>query len=379
MFNLPFTTDRLNTCPTADSLMRRIRYLCLIGAIAFAVTVAVTVAIADDPPAASKAAVPKPSPDEIEQWIRDLNAPEFMRREAATRQLIATGSDAAELLVKAAPSSSLEATCRIMVILRTWYTSGKDELVEPAETAIEQLAQSKNRHMAVRSAAILDQYRLTIRQDRAIAEIQKLGGQVKYLEARMQLRGTDEPEFMVILGRQWNGGDEGLKYVRRLFSINALYLTHDRKTQKITTPGITADGLAALQREMPQLRVQYRGSAFLGITQDPRLTLCRVFNIEPKSPADVAQLERGDVIIRFNDQPVADFEALIDFIKDKQPGDVIKLEVLRSADENELEALDRLKGPPESDAAKEYREKLRERLGKKIDVTLVEWGAKPQP
>ncbi|RLT01508.1 MAG: hypothetical protein DWI21_18485, partial [Planctomycetota bacterium] len=68
--------------------MRRICYLCLIGAIAFVVNAA----IADDPPAASKAAVPKPSPDEIEQWIRDLNAPEFMRREAATRQLIATGS-----------------------------------------------------------------------------------------------------------------------------------------------------------------------------------------------------------------------------------------------------------------------------------------------
>lgn len=353
--------------------MQHIRLLCLICTIAFSVSTAK----ADDVPITPKVVIPKPSADEIETWIRDLNAPEFERREAATRQLIASGADAAEWLVKAAPSSSLEATCRIMVILRTWYTSGKDELVEPAETAIEQLTQSKNRHMAVRSAAILDQYRLTIRQDRAIAEIRKLGGQVKFLEPRLQLRGSDEPEFMVFLGRQWTGGDEGLKYVRRLFSINALYLTNDRKTQKITTPGVTADGLAALQREMPQLRVQYRGAAFLGITQDPRLTLCRVFNIEPKSPADLAQLERGDVIIRFNDQSVADFDALIDLIKDKQPGDVIKLEVIRDADENDLEALDRLKGQPESDAAKEYLEKLRERLGKKLDVTLAEWGAKP--
>lgn len=355
--------------------MRRIRFLCLIGAIVFAINGA----MAEEPPATPKAAVPKPSVDEIEQWIRDLNAPEFARRESATRQLIASGPDAAELLVKAAPSSSLEATCRIMVVLRTWYTSGNDELVEPAETAIEQLTQSKNRHMAARSAAILDQYRLTIRQDRAIAEIRKLGGQVKFLEPRLQLSGRDDPEFMVFLGRQWTGGDEGLKYVRRLFSINALYLTNDRKTQKITTPGITDEGLAALQREMPQLRVQYRGSAFLGITQDPRMALCRVFNIEPKSPADLAKLDRGDVIIRFNDQAVADFEALIDLIKDKQPGDVIKLEVLRGADENELETLDRLKGQPESDATKEYLAKLRERWGKKIDVTLAEWGAKPSP
>ena len=58
-----------------------------------------SVAIADDPPVAPKAVVvPKPSADEIELWIRDLNAPEFARREAATRQLIAAGPSAAELL-----------------------------------------------------------------------------------------------------------------------------------------------------------------------------------------------------------------------------------------------------------------------------------------
>lgn len=361
--------------------MRRFRLLLwLIGLIAFAMDVA----IADEPPVTPPAAViPKPSLDEIEQWIRDLNAPEFAKREAATRQLIAVGSDAAELLVKGAQSASLETTCRISTILHSWYTSGKEELVEPAETAFEQLTQSKNRHIAVRSFAILDQYKLTIRQDRALAAIQKLGGQVKYLEARTQLRGPSEPEFMIMLGSKWTGGDEGLKYVRRLFGISALYLTHDRKTLKLTTPGITEEGLAALQREMPQLRVQYRGSAFVGITQDPRAAICRVYNIEPNSPADLAKLERGDVITHFNGQPVVDFDALIDFIKDKQPGDVVKLDVLRGADDDELEAIERIKRLPNQDTAKELLDKLNGRLGKKIDVTLAEWGSKaplqPQP
>lgn len=357
--------------------MRRIRFLGLVCAITFATTAAV----ADEPPVTAKdaAVVPKASLDEIEQWIRDLNAPEFARRETATRQLIAAGPEAVEPLVKAAQTSSLEATCRIATILRTWYTSGKDELIEPAESAFEQLVESKNHHMASRASATLTQFETTIRQDRALAEIQKLGGQVKYLEPRAMIRGSDEREFMVMLGRQWKGGDEGLKYVRRLVGINALYLTQDRKTQQITTPGITPEGLAALQRDRPQLRVQYRGSAYLGITQDPRITLCQVFNIEPNSPADRGHLERGDVITHFNGQPVADFDALIDFIKDRQPGEVVKLEVLRGADENELEALGRLKAQPETDAAKAFQERLRERLGKKLEVTLAEWGAKPQP
>lgn len=352
--------------------MRRVRFLCLACAIAFATTVT-----AEEPPATPKAVIPKASPDEIEQWIRDLNAPEFARREAATRQLIAAGPEAAEPLVKAAQTSSLEATCRIATVLRTWYTSGKDELIEPAESAFEQLVESKNHHMASRASATLTQFETTIRQDRALAAIQKLGGQVKYLEPRAMIRGSDEREFMVMLGRQWKGGDEGLKYVRRLVGINALYLTHDRKTQQITTPGVTAEGLAALQRDRPQLRVQYRGSAYLGITQDPRITLCQVFNIEPDSPADRGHLERRDVITHFNGQPVADFDALIDFIKDRQPGEVVKLEVLRGADENELEALGRLKAQPDTDAAKAFQERLRERYGKKLEVTLAEWGAKP--
>lgn len=157
--------------------MRRVQFLGLICAITFATTAAV----ADEPPAAAKDAVvvPKASPDEIEQWIRDLNAPEFARREAATRQLIAAGPEAAEPLVKAAQNSSLEATCRIATILRTWYTSGKDELIEPAESAFEQLVESKNHHIGIRASATLEQFETTIRQDRAIAQIKQLGGTVE--------------------------------------------------------------------------------------------------------------------------------------------------------------------------------------------------------
>ena len=338
--------------------------------------------IADDPPSPAKTVIPKPSADEIEQWIRDLNAPEFAKREAATRQLIAAGPDAADVLVKAAPSSSLEATCRITTILRTWYTSGKDELIEPAEAAFEQLAESKNRHIASRSIAVLEQYETTIRQDRAIAQIEKLGGtiEVSKFAGRLRIAGPDETRFyMVILGKGWRGGEEGLKYLRRVSGLTQLYLLQDLTTGKIATPGVTQDGIDELRRAKPTLTVDYRGPAFLGVKAMANVTICRIDEVPPGTPADRAKLMAGDVVIGFDDKPVSSFQELVKHIGTKQPGDVIKLEVLRGTDDIEMDALERLKSQPDSDVAKEYLQKLRDRMGKKIDVTLGEWGAKPPP
>ncbi len=359
--------------------MLRIHFLILICAIGFAVNSAV----ADDPPTVRQPSiVPKATPDEIEQWIRDLNAPEFTRREAATRNLIAAGADAAELLVKAVPTSSLEATCRITTILRAWYTSGKDELIEPAEVAFEQLVESKNRHMASRAVEVLDQYATTIRQDRAIAQIKQFGGtiEVSTMMGRLRIAGPDEARsFLVILGRSWRGGEEGLKYLRRVSGLTQLYLLQDQTTGKIVTPGVTQDAIDELRRMLPALSVDYRGPAFLGVKTLPNVPICHIHEVPADTPADRAKLMAGDVVIGFDDKPVNTFQDLVKLIGTKQPGDVIKLEVLRGADNEEMNDLGRLRGQPESDDAKEYLEKLRERLGKKIDVTLGEWGAKPRP
>ena len=353
--------------------MRRFRFLCLLCVAIFAINVA----MADDTPV-----VPKPSSDEIEQWIRDLNAPEFSKREAATRQLIAAGSAAAELLVKAVPSSSLEATCRITTILKTWYTSGKEELIDPAEVAFEQLVESKNRHMASRAVATLDQYATTIRHERAMAQIERLGGTIEKSRfvGRMRIAGPDEVQlFAVILGRGWRGGEDGLKYLRRVSGLSQLYLLQDHATGKIVTPGVTQDSIDELRRVLPALAVDFRGSAFLGVKSLANATICRIDEVPAGTPAEQAGLLAGDVIIGFGDKPVTSFQDLIKLIGSKQPGDVVKFEVLRGADENELDALERIKAQPDSEPAKEFFEKLRTRSSKKIDVTLGEWGVKLPP
>lgn len=321
-------------------------------------------------------AKPAPSRAEIQHWIEQLNAPEFAKREEATKRLIAAETAAVGPLVEASQSSNLETIARITAILRSWFTSDREELFEPAEAALEQLSQSKNRHMAGRAVAVLDQYADTIRQERALAQIKKLGGLIRPMES---LRGRriglidQEKDFYVTLGLGWQGGTEGLKYVRRIQNLTTLFVTQNRKTGKYLAPGITKEALDELKKAMPQLGIAFRGPALLGIQGGLVAGLCVVEDVKPETPAANAKLQRGDVIAKFNGNPVDDFESLVDFISEKQPGDVIKLEILRG-DLDDLQTFARLqalKEPPE--AAKKLLDELRSRLTKDIEVTLGEW------
>ena len=329
---------------------------------------------ADEPP--KQVVSPTPSPAEIEHWIADLNAPEFAIREQATERLQSAGTVAVEPLLKAAPACGLEASVRITVILRSWYTSGRDELIDVAETALEALSESKNRHLAARSDAVLKQYSYTIRNERALAQIEKLGGRVESADrGRGRVLGPEDfASYLVILGSDWRGGEEGLKHVQRLAGLDTLYLLRNRTTRKILTPGISDNAVENLQKAMPRLNIQYRGLAFLGIGPDPNWTICAVRTVKPESPAEKAKLMPGDVITKFNSQPVRNFEALVDEIADKQPGNVVNLEILRGAEEDlrAFERLQALKGA----GPDELLESLRKRLAKEVSVTLGEWGGK---
>jgi hypothetical protein len=357
-------------------MTRQLADLC-VSCLVIGQLVTVVPLIGDETPAAPPIVTrAKPSTDDIDRWVQELNAPEFSKREEATRRLLAAGAVAAEPLVKAAQSSSLETTCRINTILRTWYTSGKEELIEPAEVAFEQLKESKNRHIASRADATLEQFKDTIRQDRALAEINKLGGSVKELPGNglRAIGPGDSKQFMVILGRDWRGGDDGLKYVRRLSSNTALYLLHNRVTEKLLTPGVTPEAVEQLRRDMPRLTIAYRGPAFLGISPQNRLPGCYVGDVSPDSPAAKAKIRSGDVVTKFGEKPVSDFEELVMLIQDKQPGDKIKIEVLRG-DEEEILFWQRLQSVKDP-AAKEQLDKLHKRLAVEIEVTLAEWGSK---
>lgn len=328
------------------------------------------------PPKATAPAQPAPSKLDIEQWIADLNAPEFAKREEATRQLIDAGVVAVEPLIEVSKSSGLEVSVRITAVLRAWFTSGQEELVEAAETALEQLSESKNRSIANRSVAVLNQYALTIRQDRALAQIKLLGGTIKSAESvtPQQFAQNDSDRFFIVLGLNWQGGEEGLKHIRRLPSLSTLYVIQHPKTKKILTPNVSLEAITELKKVMPQLAIVPRGPAYLGVSPQERFGKngCVIGVVPPGTPAAKAKLVPGDVITSIEGKPVSDFDGLIDLIAEQKPGDVIKLEILRG-EENDMITLERLRLLPEPNPAKEAMEELRKRLTKEIKVTLEGW------
>ncbi len=68
---------------------------------------------------------------------------------------------------------------------------------------------------------------------------------------------------------------------------------------------------------------------YIGIKGDPVATEAKVGHVFPDSPAAKAGLALGDIIQKVNDKPVADFAAFKSAISDHQPGETLKLAVLR--------------------------------------------------
>jgi len=55
------------------------------------------------------------------------------------------------------------------------------------------------------------------------------------------------------------------------------------------------------------------------------------------SPADEAGLERGDVVVQFNDEKIADTDQFVKLIRDTKPDDLAKITVIRDGNRNVIE------------------------------------------
>lgn len=67
----------------------------------------------------------------------------------------------------------------------------------------------------------------------------------------------------------------------------------------------------------------------LGVTGNPNDSGCKLAQVFPGMPAARAGLKAGDVVRTFNGKSVDSFDDLVRMVYDRQPGDEVKLEVLR--------------------------------------------------
>ncbi len=276
------------------------------------------------------------APADIRRWIADLASDTYAVREAATIQLIGAGASAVPAVLSAAVDERLEVSCRAVRVLRMIYQSDDDAAIDAAESALEALAVSPARGAARRAAAALSA-RMLIRQKRAIARIHALGGVVK-LETMVNgvvLTGEHgEPRVAEVrLLRGWTGGDAGLVEVKRLSGLQKVFV--------IEGSNISDAALKDLQDAMPQIKIDRRGQALLGIRGSvlEKGKGCQIDMIEEGSAAEKAGLDAGDTLLTFDGRPLGDFEDLIEATRAKKSGDKVQVGVLRDGQRLNIEVI----------------------------------------
>lgn len=308
----------------------------------------IAIAVSLAAPASDGAAEPRSGRDaaSIARLIDDLDHRDYDVRRRAMQRLAAQGRRAVGPLTRAASATSLEARRRAVLALEAIYTAPRSDeaTLIAVEEALEGLAKSPNGQLAALSQEVLER-NADIRERRALAEIERLGGEVHHYDtsgrtlvqpnagAAAQGAGSGSTVKMIVLGRGWKGGDAGLKYVKRVPQLTTLYISRGNDVSPVSEKA-----LKELEAAMPQLNIQFRGLAYLGISGVSTQDGCYISDVVQGAAADRAGVERFDVITGFAGKDVDSFETLISLIKQKQPGEQVPIEVLRRGRRVKLQA-----------------------------------------
>jgi hypothetical protein len=249
---------------------------------------------------------------------------------------VAAGRVALDPLLAAANGDRPEPADRAVWILRRMSTSEDQSLRRPA---LETLTRLQNRPQI---AAAARESLVALRHHEAVAAIEQLGG--RYSESAMVIGTYALPR--VIFDGDWRGGDAGLVHVEGLAAVGTVavigteisadglaQLQKVERLQDLVLIGtkLESSDVAKLQKLLPQVKIDYRRGALLGVVgnsidgEGPP----SVINVQAGSAAEIAGIKVGDRIQRFENQPVPSFQALTAMIGQHRAGDEVTLQVLR--------------------------------------------------
>lgn len=265
---------------------------------------------------------------DVKQLATQLTDDQFVVREAATRKLSQLGAAVVESITAVALQEHLEGGLRAVSILETLYLSDDEAAFDSAESSLKRLmAESKSPAVARKAAQTLDDNQFTVTQRRAIAEIRRLGGQVQMQKDfpviinGEQIRPEQGWAQAAAIGKHWKGGDEGLKHLARLKTLQTVYLVGGHS--------LSDEGIRDLQNELPDVVFQNRGRAMLGVGTRQDTLGCAVSMVRPDSAAGNAEMRVGDIVVEIAGKAVRQPDDLIGIVGDHDEGETVDIVILR--------------------------------------------------
>ena len=288
-----------------------------------------------------------PKTDEIRfALIEDLKALEhadFRIREAASERIVVRRLAAVAPLAELAQSGRPEASIRAFELLRQLHSADDEATYEAVESVYDALIQGNNIQAASRAEAAIDAQGAT-RHRRALAAFRKLGGLVRFhVDEDPDSDAPPPPIKAAMINRQWIGGDEGLKYLRRIEDFQPAARFQQRSALYVikgpTGAKISPEALAQLKADLQGV-VAERGPAFMGVQPSSGLVEngLVISRLVPDGPGDAAGLQPEDVVLEFDGVAIPNFETLVEQIGLRQPGDIVTVIYLRDGEEKCLTA-----------------------------------------
>ena len=192
-------------------------------------------------PATQPAAATK---EQIERWIRELDANVFAVREEASSRLIAAGTPAVESIAVAIRQGNPEVVVRGVHVLKEIAVTLDDDEDQSVRNALQKIAQSSLR-IAARRAEVALQSIDEIRSERAVEFLEKLGARFgdSNLYSGSQIQGSLPT---VEIGPEWNGTVRDLRRLRWLNEVRQVALVGDRVTDEWVRQATAMRHLASL-------------------------------------------------------------------------------------------------------------------------------------
>lgn len=291
-------------------------------------------------PNSSKSATPGlfPSAEQIAGWLKDLNDPQYLVREAATQHLNDAGAAALDPLLVAANGNQPEPAERATWILRRFSRSRDNEF---AFAALERLAQLKNDPtLATKAQAEIAERSLAICQQR----LTSLGADFFVAVVQDGMQGV-APLITVRLGERWHGRTEDLLQLAKLkqqrhFRLDGPAVNDDvvklfadkekLSVLQLFNTRVTVASIDAVKAKHADANLFVRNTAMLGVGGDPNAVGVLVKNVPPGTGAAAAGILVGDIITALDGHKIPDFDRLTAHIAQHQPGDKIELELIRN-------------------------------------------------